>query len=123
MVEKPPQGDPCNACGLCCRMELCAIGRIVYGDIPGPCPAIAITPKGSECGMVLHPGQFAPEAVRRHGTAKVRASAKELLAIGLGCDAWLDGEPENPAFDAKISRNVERRASQIRDALRVWHNV
>jgi len=42
-IDKPPRGEPCNGCGLCCRLELCEIGAMAFGDDqPAPCPALRL---------------------------------------------------------------------------------
>lgn len=32
LEHKPKYGDPCNQCGLCCMLEVCGIGKIVFGE-------------------------------------------------------------------------------------------
>lgn len=52
-MDKPRYGDPCNGCGWCCQQELCPVGKQVFGDIPGPCPALVPAVNRYWCGFVL----------------------------------------------------------------------
>ena len=43
LPSKPKFKEPCNGCGLCCAMEVCHAGKLIFGDIEGPCPALAMS--------------------------------------------------------------------------------
>lgn len=43
LPDKPRFGTPCNGCGVCCSMEICIVGKLVFPDRPGPCPALRIS--------------------------------------------------------------------------------
>jgi hypothetical protein len=58
--RKPKLGDPCNGCGLCCAAETCPVGRIVFRQIQGPCPALIWDPTAKRywCGLVRAPSAY-----------------------------------------------------------------
>jgi hypothetical protein len=75
--EKPRMGTPCNGCGMCCRMEVCGIGVMAYGDdVRAPCPGLRWTGQNYRCSIVEMEAVLPLE--------KVFASA---LGIGKGCCA------------------------------------
>ena len=74
--EKPAYGTPCNGCGLCCAVEVCAIGKIAFGEVPAPCPGMLFDEGRFHCKLVL--------VERLSGMAPRIATA---LGIGKGCDA------------------------------------
>lgn len=104
--EKPPVGDACNACGLCCRLQVCAAGSYTLGLVeaygeraPGPCPALIEREDGSgECGMVLRPKDYAPG---KGGAHDLRAAIKLMIGTGAGCDEA--GDPPEPDTDEKLA--------------------
>jgi ABC-type thiamin/hydroxymethylpyrimidine transport system permease subunit len=73
---KPSFGAPCNGCGLCCAEEVCGIGKIVHGDIQGPCPSLMFVGDRFRCAVVM------TELV-----AGMPPKIAEALGIGKGCDA------------------------------------
>lgn len=58
---KPAEGQPCNRCGLCCTLEICAVGLVALGllqieppaDAAGPCPFLVLSDVDTACGLVL----------------------------------------------------------------------
>lgn len=82
VLKKPKEGQPCNGCGLCCMLEVCAIGARVYGeDQPAPCPGLQAEAGRFWCGVVqAEEKAFLGGAVSDHRIA-------EMLGIGRGCDA------------------------------------
>lgn len=77
MIEKPKFGSPCNGCGLCCKMEVCAIGKGVFGaDTPAPCPALIFENKRFWCKFVL-----------AEDIARAPSLIGNALGIGKGCCA------------------------------------
>lgn len=71
---KPPFGMPCNGCGLCCQMEICAIGAVAFPKAAAPCPALRFTGSNFRCSIV--------ETEAAAGMDPVIADA---LGIGRGC--------------------------------------
>lgn len=74
---KPRFLEPCNGCGLCCRVELCHAADMAFPGASAPCPALVRDPAGSNkmrCGLVLL------EAVK-----KAEPLIAMSLGIGLGC--------------------------------------
>lgn len=78
---KPKRGEPCNGCGLCCHLEVCAIGKYAFPDSPAPCPAIAYVDGMVRCGLVL----MEQAVIRQDGD--VKPLIQEMLGTGRGCDA------------------------------------
>ena len=88
---KPPEGDPCNGCGLCCLAEPCPLGVLVSRRRVGACAALRWSdspPRYWWCGMVVDPGAATglthPWIVRA-----LAAWARRSIAQGKGCDAQL----------------------------------
>ena len=82
LKRKPPHGSKCNNCGACCYVTLCQLGRSLFHQETGPCPAL--TSEG--CGIV----SLADSDMRAHALVLIRA--------GEGCDARFNSEPINHAF-------------------------
>lgn len=79
ILQKPQRGEPCNRCGLCCTLELCAVAMEKHrpGHRPwpaeewvGPCPSLTFDSDGvSSCGLLeevraavqIGAGCFAPD--------------------------------------------------------------
>ena len=72
--EKPLFGMPCNGCGLCCQMEICAIGMMAFPKATAPCPALRFAGSNFRCAIV--------EAEASTGAEPLIAAA---LGIGRGC--------------------------------------
>lgn len=91
---KPPEGTPCNGCGLCCLIEPCPLGMIVSRRRRGACIALCWSPADGryQCGMVIDPGTVTgwthPWAARA-----LAALAHRWIAAGAGCDAGLEVRP------------------------------
>lgn len=76
LPAKPLFGEACNGCGICCALQLCPAGEIMFPGAQAPCPALKLTPDGSRtyCELV------AMEAAS--GRPRLLAIA---LGIGHGC--------------------------------------
>lgn len=91
---KPPEGAPCNGCGLCCLAEPCPLGMLVSRRRTGACVALRWSTADGRylCGMVADPGAVTgwnrPWAVRWQ-----KALARRWIAAGVGCDARLQALP------------------------------
>lgn len=125
---RPPFGDPCNHCGMCCKEQICAWGssalRLVekLGDrVPGPCPAqLEVEPGVFKCGLAIKPKFFTGAQGPSEG---LRETAALLIGAGLGCDAA--GLRETPPTEAQLqqmrSKSVEMYGEDIlRDAALYW---
>ena len=84
-ISKPPLGAPCNGCGLCCQREVCGLGIEVFGEIPAPCPALAIRDGRSWCAVI--------DAAEARDVA-FGAHMKWRLGIGGGCQ--MDHDHSSP---------------------------
>jgi hypothetical protein len=88
ILQKPPRGEPCNRCGVCCTRELCAIAMGIFrpgaGDWyphsdewAGPCPALEPAENGqTACGVFAHPERY---------IIADKETIAERLTIGRGC--------------------------------------
>lgn len=75
--KKPKYGEKCNGCGLCCMMEVCAIGKEAYGkDQKAPCPALIHASNRHWCKFVLAEDLLRTEPI-----------IQNALGIGKGCCA------------------------------------
>ncbi|MBY0453763.1 MAG: hypothetical protein K2Q11_02635 [Burkholderiaceae bacterium] len=88
---KPPEGAPCNGCGLCCLVEPCPLGMLVSRRRRGVCVALrwSAAQLRYQCAMVSDPGAVTgwtnPWAV-----SALTALARRSIAAGVGCDAGLE---------------------------------
>lgn len=110
LARKPRYGTPCNSCGLCCMATLCKLAITVFGERPGPCPALMENDDG-----VSHRCGFVSES-----SAPYREAALFLIGAGDGCDARFNGEPRDEAFAARLDRRDEANAGRIAAALAMW---
>lgn len=96
---KPLYGAACNGCGLCCMAELCPLGTAVFEKLEGPCPALEHDDGRFQCGLVRNPTKYArPWVTQSSGSEGLAEAAAVLIGAGSGCDARLDGEPDDPAW-------------------------
>lgn len=99
VLDKPPEGAACNQCGYCCIQEVCRLGRELGNDVV--CPALEQIEGGAyRCGLVHDPYRYLPrerlrtwrmidrlEPRQRPGETALMDSYREMLGVGLGCDA------------------------------------
>lgn len=120
-LEKPPYGSPCNSCGLCCRMEICPLGEIVFPGALAPCPALEADGDRQVCGLIAHPAAYAPLRSSIFGSDALRDAARYAVAAGVGCDTRGEDERNVPSIAARVrysaaaARRVERLWSNARD--------
>lgn len=104
-IEKPPEGDACNGCGLCCIAEQCAVSVILF-EPQDQCPALEIEDGRYWCGLMQNPGNYNPvpeelkdafqslgELAAEKGIPPEAASIeywKLVLGAGRGCDSTDD---------------------------------
>lgn len=79
-ARKPPEGKPCNHCGLCCILEQCAIGKELIPAPAGECCSAIGWDRGEKfyCGLVVNPERFDLDDDEA-------AAIALLLGIGKGC--------------------------------------
>lgn len=81
--SKPAFGMPCNGCGLCCQMEVCAVGVAALGNVPAPCPGLRFDGARFRCMVIETADEHSPMA-----SLLMRAR----LGIDLGCDSEIEAE-------------------------------
>jgi hypothetical protein len=88
---KPPLGEACNGCGVCCAWQPCPLGVLVTGRRHGACAALRWhdAEHRYRCTMV-----DAPEAAWPRLPVALRGPLKRLarrwIAAGAGCDSSLE---------------------------------
>ncbi len=75
--SKPPTGQACNGCGVCCLAEPCPLGVLVSRRLSGPCAALRWDHAGRHyrCGLVSRDRPW------------WSALARRWIAAGRGCDS------------------------------------
>jgi len=117
-VRKPPHGAPCNRCGLCCFMSLCALGEKVFNrpPLPGPCPGLVKDGDGTyACDVARNPDKYKPGDV-----GVLRAAAQEIIFAGDGCDCRINGEPINHAYRRRCEKKEKANLVNRIAALKIW---
>ena len=91
-ASKPPQGEPCNGCGVCCAAEPCPVGMVISRKRHGTCKALMwnAAERRYRCGVVSEPQRYV--APRWFGGWLARF-AMRMIAAGRGCDCDLVVEP------------------------------
>lgn len=102
VVVKPKFGQPCNGCGACCALELCALAEQFFAGAAAPCPALEVDGDRFRCGLVLHPSRYVPGEQLTPDRARllddlVGPRIAYYLGVGKGC-----GMTDN--HDAEIAR-------------------
>ena len=83
--RKPPEGDACNGCGLCCAVQLCPLAVEFIPGAAAPCPAMEFADSRFWCGLVRRPSRYL--GIPASGDRLIRAMVHTALSIGEGCDA------------------------------------
>jgi len=85
---KPPAGQPCNGCGLCCTAEPCPLGMLLSRRRHGACAALAWSAGETRyrCGVLAQPRRWLPWLP----ASWARRLAQRWIAAGSGCDATLE---------------------------------
>lgn len=119
---KPPHGQPCTHCGLCCEATLCPLGQHVFKTDRGPCPALSYDGGGkSVCGLIVYPEQHASiKCLVQHGAKALGNAAALLNGSGLGCDARFNGEAPDEKFYAELRQWDHEHRKEIRQAKAMW---
>jgi hypothetical protein len=84
---KPPEGQACNGCGLCCAAAPCPLGMVASRRRHGACAALewAEARGHYRCGVLAQPKRWLPWLPERLARALVR----RWIAAGRGCDSDL----------------------------------
>ena len=87
---KPPEGAPCNGCGVCCAAEPCPIGMLVSGRRTGACVALSWNPDLGRyrCGLVETPAAVLPRLPAALAPLLSRL-ARRWISAASGCDSDL----------------------------------
>lgn len=90
---KPPLGEACNGCGVCCAAEPCPVAHIFLFQRRGRCRALLWQEENNRyaCGMVLAPHLYSPLVPKMFG-AWAGAFFARGIAAGSGCDAKIEVE-------------------------------
>jgi len=83
-APKAKYKEPCNGCGLCCRVEPCEVSKNLLHSHQAPCIALEFHDGKFLCGVVLHPDKYLQNTVYRE--FEVRAYIEHWIAPGQGCD-------------------------------------
>lgn len=88
---KPPTGQSCNGCGVCCLAEPCPVGMLISRKRKGPCKALVWSGPESRywCGVAIEPARF---TAPRWLAGLARRFALRWIAAGQGCDCDFEAE-------------------------------
>jgi hypothetical protein len=89
--EKPPMGEACNGCGVCCAAEPCPLSRLLLRRQQGACRALRWQPEHGRyrCGLILQPAGYPgwlPAPLARLAARCVR----RWIAAGSRCDSGVE---------------------------------
>lgn len=90
---KPPEGQPCNGCGVCCLAEPCPVGVLVSRRTKGACKALVWSDSAGRyrCGLLgQDDGAGAGGRLGRAGRWLWRRWVRRVIAAGIGCDAGFE---------------------------------
>ena len=88
---KPPEGAPCNGCGVCCLAEPCPVGMLISRKRQGACDVLRWSGLQGRyvCGLLAE-GDDGGEGSAPLWRRLWRAWARRLISAGSGCDASLE---------------------------------
>jgi hypothetical protein len=110
---KPPEGAPCNGCGVCCLAQPCPVGMLLSRKRHGACHALRWDAAQTQyrCGAITEPMGVVkaalPPALEQlaPGLAAVLVRmARRWVAAGQGCDSDLQPQVPQPASTTMPSR-------------------
>jgi hypothetical protein len=81
--QKPPEGTPCNGCGMCCQEQACMLSREYLDSSVAPCIALQFDGRLYRCGLVANPGRYL--GTPGWGDPALSPLFAEALGIGRGC--------------------------------------
>ncbi|MFW9616569.1 hypothetical protein [Aquabacterium sp.] len=82
---KPPEGAPCNGCGVCCLVEPCPVGMLLSRRRRGACDKLQWSDQQGRyvCGLMV---------ASARGRGLWHWWVRRVIAAGQGCDASVDVE-------------------------------
>lgn len=83
--NKPKFTEPCNNCGLCCRVQACHVSREFLKSEQAPCIALEYHDGKFLCGMTIRPLHYLELPADQELHKQLVAGFRELLYIGQGC--------------------------------------
>jgi hypothetical protein len=88
---KPPPGQACNGCGVCCTAAPCPLGMLLSRRRTGACVALQWQDGARQyrCGLLADPRRWLPALP----AAWARGLARRWIAAGQGCDSDLQASP------------------------------
>lgn len=83
--NKPPEGAPCNGCGVCCLAEPCPLGMVLSRKRHGACIALRWSQDQQQyrCGALAATWLGMP----------IGLLARRWISAGTGCDSSLEPLP------------------------------
>lgn len=126
---KPKVGEPCNGCGICCRITICIHGTYWLGlgkfgeRAAGPCPASTLQDSRFQCGLVLFPKKYINLPFE---ASKLREAVKILVGAGRGCDSvgYFPTEEEEGKLHGLngATKNDQVVMQKLRGAIKLLYN-
>lgn len=83
--NKPAFREPCNHCGLCCRVQACHVSRNFLKSDQAPCIALEVHDGKMLCGMMIRPATYLGLTHLEGADAELIPMFKRILESGVGC--------------------------------------
>ena len=89
--KKPPLGQSCNGCGVCCAVTTCPLAKIFIWQWRGACRAL-LWDEGAQryqCGLLQSPRIFLPYLPQMWENSFKRYT-RRMIAAGIACDSEVE---------------------------------
>lgn len=112
-LKKPKIGEPCNGCGLCCRLTVCHTGAYMmnlvdyWGEyrVYGQCPALTPRADGSfACGLLINPKKWVKS--KNYKAEVISKHVAICISSGTGCDEIGTNDMITPEEDSKLTKII-----------------
>ena len=127
-LQKPKIKEPCNGCGICCRIQICNTGAYLLrktkhlGEktVKGQCPALMEQSDGKfGCGLIINPSKYIRSKYR---SEVISRTVSTLVGAGNGCDEigydedhlegyklsmWIESLQRDTEWREKITKAIE----------------